>query len=133
METGSSSLRIFVVENHLDSLRALQGYLEQMGHKVLTATTMTEALAALPGAGCDVLISDIGLADGSGWELMERLKLSGPIFAIAMSGYGMIEDRERSKAAGFRHHLVKPTDPDELDELLDQATVERATGKTPAP
>jgi CheY-like chemotaxis protein len=120
----SRPLRVFLVENHLDSLHALRGYLEQMGHTVLFATTMSETLAAFPGADCHVLISDIGLPDGSGWELMERLAPSRSVFTIAMSGYGMPEDIERSRRAGFRHHLVKPTDPDQLDTLLAQAAAE---------
>ena len=124
-----SPLRIFVVENHADSLHALQYYLEQMGHAVIAATTMAEALERLPGADCEVLISDIGLPDGSGWELLERARLPRPIFAIAVSGYGMPEDCERSVAAGFRAHLVKPTDPDELDGLLEQAMAEKADAR----
>lgn len=126
METGDSSrrLRIFVVENHEDTLRALEGYLRQMGHEVWVARSVGEALVELPKADCDVLISDIGLCDGTGWDLMERVRLARPIFAIAMSGYGVGADVARSKAAGFRHHLVKPADPDELDVLLEAAAAQ---------
>jgi CheY-like chemotaxis protein len=122
-------LRIFVVENHADTLKWLGLYLEQLGHTVVTARTMGEALAALPGAGCDVLISDIGLPDGNGWELLEQLRQNRrphPSYAIAMSGFGMNADQGRSKAAGFRHHLLKPFDPEQLDGMLAEATRETA-------
>lgn len=84
---------------------------------------MNEALREIPGSHCDVLISDIGLPDGDGWELMRRLK-KRPQYAIAMSGLGMTGDRARSREAGFRHHLVKPTGPEQLAEILEGAARE---------
>ena len=80
-------MRIFIVENHEDTRFLLQLLLEQLGHTVLTATTLAEALAAIPGARSDVLISDIGLPDGNGWELLTRLGDGRPPYAIAMSGF----------------------------------------------
>jgi two-component system CheB/CheR fusion protein len=117
-------LRIFVVENHPDTLKYLTIYLEQMGHTVRSARSMREALADLPSAECQVLISDIGLPDGDGWELLQRSRLAGSVYAIAMSGFGMNADFLRSKAAGYRHHMLKPFDPAELDAMLDEAGAE---------
>jgi len=117
-------LRIFVVENHEDTRVLLCILLEQMGYVVDSATTMREALSAIPDSGCDVLISDIGLPDGDGWELMRRLEHRRPRYAIAMSGLGMTGDRARSRDAGFSHHLVKPTGPEELSEILKRAALE---------
>jgi two-component system CheB/CheR fusion protein len=114
-------MRIFLVENHLDTLKWISRYLESMGHTVVCAKSMNEALEALPGARCEVLISDIGLPDGDGWELLRRAQLPSSIFAIAMSGFGMNADHTKSKAAGFRHHLLKPFVPRELDEALEEA------------
>ena len=114
-------LRIFVVENHEDTRILLCVLLTQMGHAVQSAATMREALRAIPASGCDVLVSDIGLPDGDGWELMQLLGARRPRFAIAMSGRGMNGDRARSRAAGFRHHLVKPTGPEQLAEILEHA------------
>ena len=125
----SPPLRIFVIENHEDTLKYLTIYLEQLGHTVFSAATMTEALAALPSANCDVLISDMGLPDGNGWELLQRLQLSQPIYAIAMTGFGLGADRAKSKAVGFRHHLLKPFDPDELDAVLEEAARETAAAR----
>ena len=120
----SHPLRIFVVENHPDTLEYLQIYLEEMGHTVASADTIANTLAAFPNANCDVLISDIGLPDGTGWELLQRLQLPHPIYAIAMSGFGMNADHARSRAAGFRHHLLKPFPLNELDGLLEEAARE---------
>jgi len=117
-------LRIFIVENHEDTRFLLGLLLEQLGHTVLSATTLGDALDELPGAECDVLISDIGLPDGNGWELMERLGDDRPPYAIAMSGFGMASDRQRSLAAGYRHHLLKPVEPNQLERLLDEAAAE---------
>ena len=119
-------LRIFVVENHEDTRFLLCLLLEQSGHAVQSAGTLAEALELLPASNSDVLISDVGLPDGSGWELMQKLQLDRPIYAIAMSGFGMGSDRETSRAAGFRHHLVKPVEPADLERLLRQAASERA-------
>jgi len=71
-------LRIFVVENHADTVKYLRLYLEQLNHVVETARTMTEALAVLAKEKFDVLISDIGLPDGDGWELLRRAGASRP-------------------------------------------------------
>lgn len=112
-----------MVENHDDTRVLLCILLEQMGHTVKTAASMNEALRELPRSHWDVLISDIGLPDGDGWELMRRLERRPP-YAIAMSGLGMNGDRARSREAGFRHHLVKPTGPEQLAVILEGAARE---------
>jgi two-component system CheB/CheR fusion protein len=117
-------LRIFVVENHPDTLKYLCLYLTQMGHVVFSARSKSESAASLPGSRCDVLISDIGLPDGNGWELLLQALPPKPFYAIAMSGFGMHADRERSLAAGYRHHLLKPFPPEDLDVLLQEAAQE---------
>ena len=117
-------LRIFLVENHTDTLKWLTLYLQQMGHTVSSARTMEEALAALPDAACEVLISDIGLPDGDGWQLLQRLRNGEkdlPKYAIAMSGYGMNADRSKSNAAGYSQHLLKPFKAAELQAILGEA------------
>ena len=71
-----------------------------------------------------MLISDIGLPDGDGWELMMRLGDRRPRYAIAMSGFGQVFDRQRSLNVGYRHHLLKPVEPNQLEHLLDEAAHE---------
>lgn len=117
-------LRIFIVENHDDTRFLLGLLLEQLGHTVFSVATMQEALRTVPGARCDVLISDVGLPDGNGWELLRNLGAERPKYAIAMSGFGMSADRERSRAVGYRHHLLKPVEPNQLESLLDEAARE---------
>jgi CheY-like chemotaxis protein len=118
----SSSLRVFVVENHADTLLSLQLYLEDLGHTVSTAGNVAEALAGLPASHCQVLICDIGLPDGTGWDLLTRAHLSQDIFTVAMSGFGMNADSQRSRAAGYRHHLIKPFKTEEIDKVLEEAS-----------
>lgn len=118
-------LRVFIVEDHQDTLKSLRMYLEQSGHTVRSGRTLAEALTALSEYPCDLLLSDIALSDGTGWDLMSELGGARPRYAVAMSGFGTASDISRSKAAGFRHHLVKPIDPDALDEQLARAQTER--------
>lgn len=121
---AATPLRILVVENHADTREILSSLLEGLGHTVVVAESMRSALRAAPQARCDVLISDIGLPDGDGWELLGRLNLPRPMYAIAMSGYGMTADRTRSKAAGYRHHLVKPMGIEQLEGILKEVAAE---------
>jgi CheY-like chemotaxis protein len=124
LDLAPHPLRVFVVENHPDTLKYFILFLQDLGHTVHHAATMTEALEEVPKADCDVLISDVGLSDGTGWELLRRLREEGlphPGYAIAMSGFGMNADRAKSEAAGYRHHLLKPFNPDELDVMLEEA------------
>jgi CheY-like chemotaxis protein len=116
-----ASLRIFVVENHPDTLLSLRLYLEDLDHTVFTARSVAEALEKLPAANCQLLICDVGLPDGTGWDLLARAKLSPRVFAVAMSGFGMNADSRRSRDAGYRHHLLKPFKTDEIDKILTEA------------
>jgi DNA-binding response OmpR family regulator len=116
-------MRILVVEDHPDTLRWLQFHLEDLGHTVFTASDLDQAETALNTLDCDVLISDISLPDGTGWELMERKKVPNHIVAIAMSGVDRNLDATRSYDAGFKHHLFKPFPLAYLDRLLEEAAV----------
>ncbi len=83
---------------------------------------MKIALAKIPETTLDLLISDIGLPDGDGWELLSRLGPPKDYLAVAMSGCGANADKKRSRAVGYRHHLLKPFLPDELDPILAEAS-----------
>ena len=124
----AEQLRVFIVENHADTREFLTVMLEALGHVAISADSMSKALRQIPASNCDVLLSDIGLPDGDGWELLGKLNLQRPIFAIAMSGFGMAGDRARSKAAGFRHHLVKPMGLEQLEAILVEAARELRSG-----
>ncbi len=127
--SSESPLRIFLVEDHECTRCALTRYLEHRGHTVLSATAMREALEALPEAGCAVLLSDICLPDGNGWELLKQVKSASPLFPIAMSGYARRTDCATSASVGYRGHLRKPFPLDELDALLAEAAQEMGCAK----
>jgi CheY-like chemotaxis protein len=82
---------------------------------------MNLALQVASRAELDVLVSDIDLPDGSGLELMMKLRNGSSLAGIAISGYGSTEDIERSRAAGFIEHLTKPVDFRTLENAIEQA------------
>lgn len=122
MSPAPCRLRILLVENHEDTLKYLTRYLELQGHEVHGTRNMASAVQALSASKFDVLISDIGLPDGDGWQLMR--KLDAKPFSIAMSGFGTHADRQRSLAAGYKHHLTKPFLPEDLDTILAEAAAQ---------
>ena len=115
------AMRVLLVEDHEDTNRSLTQLLRRRGYYVQPAHTVQAALDAAAQERFDVLISDIGLPDGSGIDLMEKLKNTHPIFGIALTGFGMEEDLRKSYDVGFNHHLVKPVDLNRLDALIQQA------------
>jgi CheY-like chemotaxis protein len=105
------SLRILLTEDHFDTATNLKRLLQRRGHEVEVASTLAEARAWLVRGTFDVLLSDIGLPDGQGLDLMQPFLSAAngrPVAGIALSGYGMPEDVRRSMEAGFTHHLTKP-------------------------
>ena len=115
----SAGISILLVEDHPDTARAMQRLLNRRGFVVRTAASMADALRAADGARIDLMISDIGLPDGSGLELMRRLD-GRRIKGIALSGFGMDEDVRKSRAAGFSEHLTKPIDLEQLEAAIDR-------------
>jgi len=120
------SLRVFVVEDHAETARGLAMYLRSIGHEVHVALDVRSARQLSTEIDYDILLCDIGLPDGNGWDLLEELTARRPIKAIAMSGYNTDSDRARSKVAGFAEHLPKPLTPDELDEAFTRAMADGA-------
>ncbi|MFB3853853.1 MAG: ATP-binding protein [Vicinamibacterales bacterium] len=116
-------LRVLLVEDHADTLDLLSQVLELEGHTVGRARDMASALKLADASKFDVLISDLGLPDGSGIDLVRELRVRGhDMPAIALSGYGQEQDVERSLGAGFRTHLVKPAEPRLLIEAMAHLT-----------
>jgi two-component system, chemotaxis family, CheB/CheR fusion protein len=118
-------LRILLVEDHADTAEAMADLLRLMGHEVTVAGTVAAALdaagAAREGAGrIDLVLSDLGLPDGSGQDLMRELSRLYGLRGIALSGYGMEEDVRRSREAGFLRHLTKPVDLQILESAIRQ-------------
>jgi len=112
--------RLLLVEDNVDTIRAMTRLLTLDGYSVQTADTVSSALRAADGENFDLLICDIGLPDGSGLDLMRQIMSRKPIKAIALSGYGMEEDVNRSKEAGFIEHLTKPVNLQRLEETISR-------------
>lgn len=112
-------MRLLLVEDNEPTLAVLERLLTRAGHAVTTAMTVAGALATAAGpVEFDALVSDVGLPDGTGFELMEKLQTTYGLRGIALSGYGMDEDLRRSREAGFAMHLTKPIDFAQLEEAL---------------
>jgi CheY-like chemotaxis protein len=117
-----ASLRMLVVDDHDDTRRVVGNLLRIKGHEVFTAYNVSSALEVLGHETIDVLLSDIGLPDGTGYELMERAKALQPLTGIAFSGFGMAEDIARALDCGFAHHMIKPLNFEQLESVLRQIT-----------
>ncbi len=113
-------LHLLVVEDHEPTLTVLRRLLTRAGHEVVAASGIAAALSqAAETLPFDFVISDLGLPDGTGLELMAKLQLLQPgLRGIALSGYGMDEDIRRSAESGFLAHLVKPIDFHQLTRTL---------------
>ena len=117
---GENRRRILVVEDHLDTLRSMELLLTRLGYDVLSAENMSDALCIAEQEHFDILLSDIGLPDGSGHELIRRIRQKRSVGALALSGFGMEEDVQRSRDAGFFDHLTKPVSLDRLKSAISQ-------------
>jgi signal transduction histidine kinase len=107
-------LRVLLVEDHRDTADQLARLLQRAGHEVTCAGTIKEARESARSAEFDILISDLGLPDGTGYELMRQISRERRIPGIALSGFGMKDDVQNSIAAGFARHLTKPVDWQQL-------------------
>jgi CheY-like chemotaxis protein len=118
-EAGSQ--RVLVVEDNADAAEAMRMLLGEFGHQVASASNGLDAIALAKSFRPDVILLDIGLPGIDGYELARTLRAleeTRGARVIAVTGYGQPSDRERSSAAGFDNHLVKPVDPAKLAEAL---------------
>jgi CheY-like chemotaxis protein len=116
-------LRILVVEDHADTLRVLARLLDHFGHKISVADSTQSALQFLQSNVFDVILADINLPDGSGYEVVSQAKQKQAVKAVALTGFDREEDIRRGKEAGFDFHLSKPVDFHELRTVLNQVSV----------
>jgi len=117
-ESAVRALRVLLVEDHPDTIRTMTRLLDSHGHTVRTADCLAAALGAAAAETFDLLISDIGLPDGSGLDLMRQLRAQYALKGIALSGFGTEEDVRKSKDAGFAAHLTKPINLKELERVI---------------
>ncbi len=125
-ESGRRRLRILVVEDHGDTRRTLARLLTHYGHEISVADCVQAALDAFNPQKFDAILSDIGLPDGTGYDVMcevrrQQAESNGSaLTGIALTGFGMDDDIRRSKEAGFDFHLTKPIDFAQLRTVLAQ-------------
>jgi DNA-binding NtrC family response regulator len=120
---GHAVATTVLVENNVDFRNSLSRLLTLRGHEVHVAPSMERAVKIASELPFELLISDIDLPDGSGLELMWKLRRSRTFSGIALSGFGSSEDIELSRSAGFAEHLTKPVDFRRLETAIDRATV----------
>jgi CheY-like chemotaxis protein len=112
--------RILLVDDHIDTINAVRVLLERRGYEVATANSVSDAKSIYHNGSFDLLISDIGLPDGTGHELLTEINLERPVRAIALSGYGTDQDIRNSREAGFSDHLTKPFNFKHLHEVIEK-------------
>ena len=121
-------LRVLLVDDDAIIRKALNKLLEALGHRAHVTQNVREALefALSENETFDLLLSDISLPDGNGWELLRCLIDGGrrPWRAIAMSGQSSMEDLAKSQTAGFEQHLLKPVAPAIVEAILREAAEE---------
>ncbi len=127
--TELTGLKVLVVDDQSDARNLIKRVLEDCAAEVITAGTVDEALELIEAERPDVLVSDIGMPDAGGFELLKRVRAlgadrGGRIPAIALTAFARSEDRTRALRAGFLVHVSKPVDPSEL-----VATVASVTGR----
>ena len=116
-------LQILLVEDHDDTARMMSRLLQKIGHQVVTAPSLAAAVDAGRARRFDLLMSDLGLPDGSGLELVELLGDRCPPNGIALTGFGMEDDIVKTRDAGFQHHLTKPVNFDDLKKVIGEIAV----------
>ena len=128
-----SGVTVLVIDDQADARDLIQRVLAECDARVITAATAAEALRAVETERPDVLVSDIGLPDVDGYELLRRIRAlgharGGRLPAIALTAFARSEDRTRALRAGFLVHVSKPVEPAEL-----VATVASVVGRTGEP
>jgi DNA-binding response OmpR family regulator len=123
----SNPICILLVEDHHDTRETLQRYLHSKGYEVLTAASIGEAFTVASTMRFDILVSDIGLPDGSGIELLMDLKRRSNFPAIAISGFFQPENEQEYYQAGFDRALRKPFYPHELSGAIQALVTQRTT------
>ena len=125
-----SKHRIVVADDNRDAADSLAMLLETDGYSVSVGYCGKEALLLAQGAAPDAMILDIGMPDITGYEVARRVRAErwgAGIYLIAATGWGQKENKAQAFAAGFDHHLTKPVDPDEVEQVL-QAFFDRRRG-----
>lgn len=115
----SQKTSVLLVEDHAATAGAVAKYLDAIGYVVRVAANAASARKLATAQPFDVVICDIQLPDGNGWDLMREFNRTRVTRGVAISGFASEADIERSEDAGFAKHLAKPFSPDDLTDALD--------------
>jgi CheY-like chemotaxis protein len=127
--TNGHTPRLLLVDDHEDTCTGMKMLLERRGYEVVVAYTAQQAMDQARTNDFDLLISDIGLPDRSGYELMRDLQASKGLRGIALSGFGSEHDVAQAREAGFSDHLTKPINFDRLEDSIQQLLDLEPAGK----
>ena len=131
---SKSSLRILVVDDNRDGADSLSEMLNLMGSDTRTAYDGQQGVAVAGEYRPDVILFDIGMPNLNGYEacrLIRQQPWGKGTVLIAVTGWGQDKDRQRTREAGFDHHLVKPVDPQALIKMLDGLHAGRESSQSP--
>ena len=115
---GSRKHRLLLVDDHLDTCTGMKLILERRGYDISVAHSADQAVKKARSEHFDLLISDIGLPDRDGYELMSELHKTNGMPGIALSGFGAEADVTKARDAGFSEHLTKPINFERLEEAI---------------
>lgn len=124
--------RVLLIEDHADTLSAVRELLAELSCEILAVGSVQDALAAAETQSFDLVLSDLGLPDGSGLDLMRQLRDRYGLAGIAVTGYGMKDDVRQSREAGFVDHLVKPITFQRLAGAIERFFADRPALDTPS-
>ncbi|MCG5073776.1 hybrid sensor histidine kinase/response regulator [Paraburkholderia tagetis] len=124
----AGALDILLIEDHEDTAEVMSQLIRALGHEVAVAASVAGALAATAAQRFDLVVSDIGLPDGSGIDFIRAFRKESVAPAIALTGFGTDDDVRRSIEAGFTAHLTKPVNFEQLERLIEETVTQRASG-----
>ena len=110
--------RVLLVDDHHDTCIGMKRMLERRGYEITVAHSADQAVEKVRTQDFDLLISDIGLPDRSGYDLMREVRLNKNLPGIALSGFGTEQDVNQARAAGFSEHLTKPINFERLEKTI---------------
>ena len=116
--TVSRHRRVLLVDDHYDTCIGMKRMLERRGYEITVAHSAEQAVEKVRIEEFDLLISDIGLPDRTGYELMRELRVNKDLPGIALSGFGSEQDVKQAREAGFSEHLTKPINFDRLEKTI---------------
>ena len=114
-------LTILLIEDHVDTAEVMKQLIRSLGHEVSVVGLVADALAATQSAGFDLIVSDVGLPDGTGLDFIKAFREHSDVPAVALTGFGTDEDVRRCLDAGFTSHLTKPVNFGQLEQLIEGA------------